>query len=352
MKNKIFLIASFLVINGSLISQVPNYVPQNGLSGWWPFNGNADDESGNGNDGIVNGPELTEDRFGDSMKAYFFQSLNYDEISVDNSESLNITGNITISCWYKNQNNSTVSALIGMGGPIESSGYNLIANSFNTYDNNSGNWGVTSVSSPAFGRQNILIGENRAVIPQEYINLNEWNFVCCTYNGNSMKMYLNGFLLDSIICSFDLPNLTEPLLFGKERNYAPNERYFDGVIDDIGIWNRALTNDEVYKLYYDSSIQTTTDVNNTSNPFDFGGKIECYPNPTTDVINVDLSDLNKYLGQKLRIMNLSGQIVHEENVNQSKVVINVKSILTSGIYVLNTVDQNGIITSTNKFVVQ
>ena len=80
--------------------------------------------------------------------------------------------------------------------------------------------------------------------------------------------------------------------------------------------------------------------------------IDVFPNPTTDVINVDLSGLNDYSGQKLRIMNLSGQIVYEENVNQSKVVIDVKSLLSSGIYVLNTVDRNGTITSTNKFVVQ
>ena len=35
-------------------AQIPNYVPQNGLVGWWPFNGNANDESGNGNNGTRN----------------------------------------------------------------------------------------------------------------------------------------------------------------------------------------------------------------------------------------------------------------------------------------------------------
>jgi hypothetical protein len=117
------------------------------------------------------------------------------------------------------------------------------------------------------------------------------------------------------------------------------------------MWNRALSKDEVEKVY-NAIPSTTTDVNDHTHPTDFGGKVECYPNPTTDVINVDLSDLTDYSGQKLRIMNLSGQIVYEENVNQSKVVIDVKSLLSSGIYVLNTVDRNGTTTSTNKFVVQ
>jgi hypothetical protein len=122
-----------------------------------------------------------------------------------------------------------------------------------------------------------------------------------------------------------------------------------GKLDDIGIWNRVLTDKEIDDLY--RAVDTNV-ISNITHPTDFGGKVECYPNPTTDVINVDLSGLNDYSGQKLRIMNLSGQIVYEENVNQSKVVIDVKSVMTSGIYVLNTVDRNGTITSTNKFVVQ
>ena len=47
-------------------AQVPSYVPTDGLVGWWPFNGNANDEIGNGNDGVVNGATLTEDRNGDA----------------------------------------------------------------------------------------------------------------------------------------------------------------------------------------------------------------------------------------------------------------------------------------------
>ena len=46
------------------IAQVPSYVPTSGLVGWWPFNGNANDESGNGNNGSIFGASLTTDRFG------------------------------------------------------------------------------------------------------------------------------------------------------------------------------------------------------------------------------------------------------------------------------------------------
>lgn len=71
------IITSILVFTGTLLfSQVPNYVPTNGLVGWWPFTGNANDMSGNGNNGIVNGATLTTDRNGNNNSAYSFNGVN------------------------------------------------------------------------------------------------------------------------------------------------------------------------------------------------------------------------------------------------------------------------------------
>jgi len=64
------------LFTSNVFSQVPNYVPTNGLVGWWPFNGNANDESGNGNNGIVNGATLASDRFGNANMAYSFDGIN------------------------------------------------------------------------------------------------------------------------------------------------------------------------------------------------------------------------------------------------------------------------------------
>lgn len=52
---KTLLILAVFTLGSTAFSQIPNYVPSNGLVGWWPFNGNANDESGNGNNGTVNG---------------------------------------------------------------------------------------------------------------------------------------------------------------------------------------------------------------------------------------------------------------------------------------------------------
>ena len=57
-------------------AQVPSYVPASGLVGWWPFNGNANDESGNGNNGtVMNGVLLTSDRFNNLNSAYSFDGI-------------------------------------------------------------------------------------------------------------------------------------------------------------------------------------------------------------------------------------------------------------------------------------
>ena len=84
---------------GLLEAQVPAYVPQSGLIGWWPFNGNAQDESGNGNHGApMNNVKFIKDRFNDSSKAI---TLNEDSSYVKTSLDRISTNLYTISCWFK-----------------------------------------------------------------------------------------------------------------------------------------------------------------------------------------------------------------------------------------------------------
>lgn len=65
-------------------AQVPSYVPTNGLVGYWPFNGNANDESGNGNNGSNNGATLTTDRNGVANQAYSFDGNDFIQTSNQN----------------------------------------------------------------------------------------------------------------------------------------------------------------------------------------------------------------------------------------------------------------------------
>jgi hypothetical protein len=109
MKKKYILaaLAFGLSISAKVMAQVPNYVPTNGLIAWYPFNGNANDESGNGNNGTVNGATLTSDRFGNVEKAYSFDGSG-NNIQLGNipfSSFDNLDGSdFTISLWYKLNN--------------------------------------------------------------------------------------------------------------------------------------------------------------------------------------------------------------------------------------------------------
>ena len=96
-----FLMILFIFcFTSKLYSQsVPSYVPTNGLVGWWGFNGNAQDGSGNGNHGTVNGATLTTDRLGNLNKAYFFDGID-DFIEILFHSSLN-SSNGSISAWIK-----------------------------------------------------------------------------------------------------------------------------------------------------------------------------------------------------------------------------------------------------------
>jgi hypothetical protein len=74
MKSITLNLLAFAVATGAF-AQVPSYVPSNGLMGWWPFSGNANDESGNGNNGNINGATLAVDRFGAMNRSYEFDGL-------------------------------------------------------------------------------------------------------------------------------------------------------------------------------------------------------------------------------------------------------------------------------------
>jgi hypothetical protein len=77
-------------------AQLPDYLPTEGLVGWWPFNGNANDESGNGTDGVVTGATLTTDRFGSVNSAYNFNGTS-DFISIPDNNSLDLTNQYTLT---------------------------------------------------------------------------------------------------------------------------------------------------------------------------------------------------------------------------------------------------------------
>jgi len=252
---KLTLIAS-IIIATSTFAQVPNYVPTNGLVGWWPFNGNANDESGNGNNGTVNGATLVTDRNLNPNSAYFFNHT--DEISTSFSFISNDSPR-TFSFWMKNQFSTKQISPIWYGGntasPLIGSAFNIVFNR-NEQSDPCNCWPTTF--------EGIGISADWIYILQEaVVGDNQWhNWVIVTENLSAtfeqIKYYRDGVLLsNNLVFNFNnngsnLINTTNqnPLKFGRSNGVSTNpDKAPTEFLDDIGIWNRALTACEIKNLY-------------------------------------------------------------------------------------------------------
>src|SRR5690348_10831657 len=93
--------------------ELPTYLPADGLVGWWPFTGNANDGSGNNNHGTVSNAALAKDRFDNTSAAYLFNGVN-SKIDVIDAASLRCR-KITLSVWVRCSNASVINQIIYKG---------------------------------------------------------------------------------------------------------------------------------------------------------------------------------------------------------------------------------------------
>ena len=223
-----------LVFTSYAFSQVPNYVPTNGLVGYWPFNGNANDESGNGNNGTVNGATLTSDRFGNVNSAYDFNGTS-DFIDVADNTALRLNStDFTISVWINETSRaSTQESIISKRTAANGNGYIL---------------NIEGSVQPIPGLTNFHVsggGDPRAY-SNTIVPLNVWKNITLTYqlSSQTLKTYIDG-VLNSTTTSIPTPNAANSVAMKIGTDAAGNPYFFHGKIDDISIYNRALTQQEI-----------------------------------------------------------------------------------------------------------
>jgi hypothetical protein len=231
MKKNLLLLSILFVCGTSIFAQVPSYVPTNGLVGWWPFNGNANDESGNGNNGTVTGPTLTTDRFGVANRAYYISQAT-SIIDFGNSQSFGLTNNNvkTFSFWLKSVNGSKIFSIYKYeNGNPSNSNYGILGD-------------INLIATTANGTGPNTIANN--------LTPNVWTHCVCIIQAgtNNSKIYINGNLVSSgtsnLASAISSANLKINSALGTQ-NYTTGTGYFD----DFAIWNRALTNCEIQDLY-------------------------------------------------------------------------------------------------------
>lgn len=215
----------------TLFSQtIPSYVPTNGLVGWWPFNGNANDESGNGLNGTVNGGNLDSDRFGSSNKAYNFSGNGQGIIFPSPNAGTYADSIMVYSLWFKEIDNPSTEFLHIFKASGKSLMLNVPIGELRAYDGNS--FHVAAISN--------------------LFQQNGWKHVVVSYDHQIISIYINGVLVTSQTTGFNFPIQFESIEC--EVGMSSGGQYpYAGLIDDVAIWNRSLSQTEINELYNGSS---------------------------------------------------------------------------------------------------
>ena len=216
-----------LGISNSSMAQVPSYVPKNGLVGWWPFAGNANDQSGNGNNFTVNTATLTTDRNGISNSAYVFNGSSDYLVNNSLSNTFSDTGDFTVATWI--QKTSIAAGVAIMSGTPNSS-YFIWLIQGGTSDMS---FGTNKQSSSWFYAKSTF-------------NVNDWDHYVGVYHKDTMLFYKNGSKVATNIFTYtSVLQSAFPLYIGR----GVSGNYYEGKVDDIGIWKRALTDNEIILIY-------------------------------------------------------------------------------------------------------
>lgn len=247
---------------------IPAYVPQNGLVGWYPFNGNANDESANSNNGTVIGASLTSDRFGFQNNAYSFLSSSNNYISADIGI---LDSDITFSGWYNAPSpNKFYPRLFYYGEyPVSfnSSQFDMISAGIM---GNEPSWINNNFTGRFYTETNISnSGINQPLVTSD----SQWHFftIVVETQNSLLKLYIDGLFINSTPLGQNSINAGS-VFFGRD----PGDNFggcntcgrYNGKLDDIGIWNRALNQQEITSLY------TGCNLNASVSPSSLTGQIQ------------------------------------------------------------------------------
>ncbi len=251
--------------------------PPSGLVSWWRAEGNATDFIGINNGTLVNNTSFASGRVG---QAFTFDEVG-DYVTVPDHPSLNPTAAITVDSWIFSNNSSLAPAIVKKASATSGYALELSVDSsqalfwVNLGSGGSGGW----ISSPAGG-----------------LTQGIWTHVAGVYDGTSVSLYINGLLIGSTPAPGAIVPSANDLNIG--RDPSNSARFFNGLIDEAAIFNRALSAQEIATIYNAGSagqcpVQYFVTANATGNgagmvQSDVGGLNYDYPGAitgTTTAIN-------------------------------------------------------------------
>ena len=211
-----------------------------GLLAYYPFNGNANDASGNGHNGSSNGGiSWVNDRFNNPMSAISFDGIN-SRIEVPHSDKLNYSNDtLSLSLWFNIAQHVAFGGLVCKGNQVS-------------------NYCVSDRLDKKLAIDiNHFSSTTEEILTTMTFLTNEWHHLIVIYTPSKINLYVDGQFNNQITLS-KLPLInTAPLYFGVDAD--GDWEYLKGKLDEIRIYNRALTDIEILELY-NKSPETTPDI--------------------------------------------------------------------------------------------
>lgn len=246
----------------------------------YPFNGNANDESGNENHGEVVGALLTTDRFGNEDAAYEFDGMS-GYISIPSSESLQKpTSELTEMAWIYLYSWSLVNQPFG---PVFMK------------SNSSGNQFQYRLSVGPDGINIAINNWGNFVTIADSLEFEKWYFIAATWADDTARVYVDGtFLGEGYLQG---PAMTDGLALEIGRDVPGSTEFFHGKIDDARLYSRALETSEIEAIYEGS-------YGISLNP-DQAVQVIISPNPSDGLVKVIIRNF-AFQRAELRVYNSGG----------------------------------------------
>lgn len=326
---KKLLFATF-IYSVSLTAQIPS-----GAVGYWPFDNNAQDMSGNGNHGTVNGAIPAPDRFNQPNKAYRFNGVN-SKIMVPHNNSVDIASGVdfTFTYWQKSYPGNHDNIIISKHYPGTWNGYNFVANNLldQGYCTSAGHMYFYTASGASEDACS-----NGAILSDTL-----WHFVAGMYNATSNQsfLYIDNVMQSDIGQSSGTMSNLSNMSFGYDDDN--NNGFYNGVLDGVRMYKRLLTSLELKALFQENAENLTGIKKEEVN-----AGFTLYPNPATG--NFTLKTNAFASTTEAVIVNQLGQVVFKAKVQSEET--SIETTLPQGVYYIKFVSDTKVL-AVEKLVIQ
>ena len=205
-----------------------------GVLAQYPFSGNADDLSGNGYNGTVYGASLAPNRFGAAGSAYMFDGVN-DYIRIGSTPNVPVMANYAVSIWFMNDGD----------GDFSNYGQKLIDKTDYYHDF------YFSVLHSGSLRVHLYDSGNVVNITDNTYDYrdSQWHHAVVSKSDNVMSLWVDGELFGTVSNAMQVSNSSDLLIGYSDSSDSLQRRYWSGGVDDIRVFDRALSDSEIVSLY-------------------------------------------------------------------------------------------------------